>query len=307
MSASLSYVADRAIARRLFVDYPYGQPIIGTPETLARIDGADLMLARERFHNPDNATLVVIGGVQETRALRALRQLLGAWRKSDKVAPSTFRLPENPDPRTLIIDMPGQEVAEARIATRALPRADRDQLVATLLAPLVRDRWQAALAAQDHNSLNVRNESFLLSGMFVLGATVRTKETAKVLESARNILRSFVDSPPTTTELDKVRNERLLLLSKGLDEPATIASMWLDAETYKLPSIADQMRALKKITPADVQRVAVRLFRDALYTSVVVGNSALVKPELERSVKVEIPGANRESQPAAPATPSKSP
>ena len=307
MSMSPPFIADRAIARRLFGDYPYGQPIIGTPETLVRIDRADLLLARERFHNPDNGTLVVIGGVQETRALRALRQLLGAWRKSDKVAPSTFRMPDNPDARTLIVDIPSAEDAEVRMAIRSLPRSDRDQLVVALLTLLTRDRWRAALPDLDHNAFYVRDESYFLSGMFVLGASVRTKETGKVIETGRNIFHGFVDSPPTSEELERVRNELVLLLTKGLDKPATIADMWLDAESYKLPSIADQVRALKKITPTDVQRVAVRLFRDASLASVVVGNSTLIKPDLERSVKVEIPGANRETAPPAVVTPSKNP
>ena len=51
-------VADRAIAARLFGEYPYGRRVTGTPESLARVDRADLLLARERFLNPNNATLV---------------------------------------------------------------------------------------------------------------------------------------------------------------------------------------------------------------------------------------------------------
>ncbi|HET9525525.1 MAG TPA: hypothetical protein VFO99_05130, partial [Pyrinomonadaceae bacterium] len=42
-----SMVADRAIAARLFGDFPYGRLVGGTPEDLARVDRADLMLARD--------------------------------------------------------------------------------------------------------------------------------------------------------------------------------------------------------------------------------------------------------------------
>ena len=38
-----SSVADRAIAKRLYGDYPYGRPIGGTPESLLKIDRADLL------------------------------------------------------------------------------------------------------------------------------------------------------------------------------------------------------------------------------------------------------------------------
>src|SRR5258705_12128156 len=48
---SPSTVADRAIAARLFGDFPYGRPSSGSAEDLGRIERADLMYARERFLN----------------------------------------------------------------------------------------------------------------------------------------------------------------------------------------------------------------------------------------------------------------
>jgi len=80
--SSISDMADRAIATRLFGLFPYGNPAEGTVETVAKIDRADLMLARERFLNADNATLVVIGGVEKARLMRAARQLLGRGRRA---------------------------------------------------------------------------------------------------------------------------------------------------------------------------------------------------------------------------------
>ncbi|MBC7912224.1 MAG: insulinase family protein, partial [Pyrinomonadaceae bacterium] len=144
MGVAPSFIADRAVARRLFGEYPYGRPSAGATDSLSSIERADLVLARERFLTPDNATLVITGGVAENRALRTLRQLLGTWRKSDKRVPSTFRQPEVPDARTLIIDMPGVENVEVRLATRTMSRADKDLAAAMLIALLARDRWQAA-------------------------------------------------------------------------------------------------------------------------------------------------------------------
>ena len=40
----------------------------GSPEDVARVDRADLMQARDRFLNSNNATLAIIGGV--TKAAR---------------------------------------------------------------------------------------------------------------------------------------------------------------------------------------------------------------------------------------------
>src|SRR5207249_746911 len=90
--SSISDVANRAVATRLFGSFPYGNSAEGTVETVARIDRADLMLARERFLNADNATLAVIGGVEKARLMRAARQLLGSRRKRSRTVGSKSSL-----------------------------------------------------------------------------------------------------------------------------------------------------------------------------------------------------------------------
>jgi zinc protease len=300
-------IAERAIEDRLFGTYPYGRPVGGTPESLARIDRADLILARERFHSPDNSTLLIVGGVQEPRALKALRQLLGAWRKSDKIVPATFRMPDAPAPATLIVDVPGADSVEIRLATRSLSRSDNDYAIANLISALLRDRWKTALLELNTSAFFIRNNSHLLSGMFVMGATVRPPDAARVLESGRATLRSLVETPPSTVELERVRNEMKEQISKTSGDPNSIAQALLDIEAYKLSSSSDQMQNLSKITTADVQRVAARIFRDALFASVVVGNASLVKADLERSGKVEVMGAQSNSKSPEVVAPARTP
>src|SRR5436190_10628907 len=131
---SAAEVADEAVAARLFGTYPYAHSPTGTAETLAKIDRADLLLARERFIHPDNATLVVSGGVEKARVMRDLRQLLGPWQKGDRSIPATFRQASPPDPRVLLISQPGSLNADVRIAVRGFAARERDSLAASLLS-----------------------------------------------------------------------------------------------------------------------------------------------------------------------------
>ena len=56
-------------------------------------------------------------------------------------------------------------------------------------------------------------------------------------------------------------------------------------------SPAEQIRRVNSITSAELQRAAGRLFNDAAYASVVVGNSELLKSQLEPLGRVEVMGA----------------
>ncbi len=297
-SISSTVLADRAIASRLFGDFPYGHPYGGSPESLGRVDWADLMLARDRFLNANNATLVVIGGVEQARTIRALRQLLGGWRKSERLVPATFRQPEPPDPRPLLVNVPAGESAEIRLATRGLSRADSDNAAANILTVVAKKRWERLVPELTKGPVFVRHQANVLPGMFVFGASVNNSLAVRSIEAARNVVQSLVDNPISVTELDEAKREVLAQKTKKLGDSDGIAEGWLDVDTYRLAPLAEQLRVLQAVTASDLQRTAGRLFRGNPPAAVVMGNSETLQPELERTMKIEILGEMPE--PASP-------
>ena len=289
--------ADRAIATRLFGDFPYGRPQTGSAESLGRVDRADLLLARERFLNSNNATLVVSGGVPRTRAIRALRQLLGPWRKSEQIVPTTFRQPEAPDVRTLIINAPADQGAEVRLATRGVSRSDQDFATAVVLAIVARKRWETLSPELSRKPVFVRNEPHVLPGIFVMGAAVDNLLVGKTLKTAQDVLQSLASGPVTAAELVEAKGEASAQFTKELERPDGTARAWLDIDTFGLPSISQQIGAFSAVSAADLQRVASSLFEKTRIASVVIGNSQQLKAMLEPNVKVELMGELEKPQP----------
>ena len=298
-------VADRAIARRLFDDFPYGRLAGGTPEDLARVERADLMLAQERFLNSNNATLAIAGGVTRARAIRTVRQLLGPWRKSEKIVPTTFQQPKAPDARTLIVNVPGP-TAEVRLAVRGLARSDSDFAASTVMARLAQQRWQAMAAELANQPVFARSDAHVLPGAFVMGTAVSTEKAVDALANARKVIESLVNTPATPAELERAKseivNEAVVMATKSemLPDP------WLDVATYRLNAVQDQPAMLRVVTAADIQRVATRLFRNAAIASVVAGESEQLKAALQGRVQYEVLGeiATPAPSPKPPAKPS---
>ena len=301
-SISPATVADRAIAARLFGDFPYGQLHTGSAESLARVDRADLMLARDRFLNPNNATLAISGGVQPPRAIRTLRQLLGSWRKSETVVPATFRQAQAPDTRTLIINAPSDQSVEIRLAVRGLSRSDRDVAAANILAGVARQRWEKLVPELARNPVFVRHDARKLPGIFVMGATVNTSAAMKTLTAAKEVVKSLTATVATPAELEQARSEVLSSVTKAFAQPEGDADAWLDMDTYQLPSMSDQISLLQKASAADVQRVGTRLFTNAPVASVAIGNGEQLKTALASGVEVELLGEIQQK-----ATPSPTP
>jgi zinc protease len=306
-SISAATIADRAIAARLFGDYPYGQPHTGSAESLGRIDRADLMLARDRFLNPNNATLTVIGGVKRARVLRTLRQLLGSWRKSEQIVPATFRQPQPADSRTLIINAPSDESVELRLATFGLSRSDKDAMAATVLASIMRERWKRLVPELARNPVFVRHEARVLPGIFVMGAAVKNNVAQKVLMSAKEIMKDVISHPVSAVELEQAKEEAVIALNKSLSSSDGTAEAWLDVDTYKLPPPEDQLRALQLISAADIQRVAASLLGKAAFASVVVGNAEQLRAELEQATPIEVLGEVKRDSKSTSETPTPKP
>jgi predicted Zn-dependent peptidase len=288
-NATPASIADRAIATRLFGEFPYGRPAAGAAETVSRIDRGDLMLARERFLNADNATLVVAGGVDERRVLRTLRQLLGNWRKSDRLVPATFRQPEPPNEQILIVNHVGAAEAEIRLATRGLARSDHDAAAASMLALIGRDRWQTALSSSTKVPVFARHEAHMVPGLFVMGTSVNNAAAAKAIAAARTVIKSLITTPPSAAEFEKARNELAGDIGKRLSDPGSLIDLWLDVDTFKLKPVADQAVVTRNLTPANIQEVAIRLFKDRPLATVVLGNNNEIKQSMSGE-KVEILG-----------------
>ena len=300
---SPALVADRAIAARLFGDFPYGRLAGGTPEDVTRVDRADLMLAHERFLNSNNATLAIAGGVTRARALKALRQLLGPWRKSEDIVPTTFTQPKAADPRTLIIGLSGPGT-EIRLAVRGLARSDKDFAASTVLARLAQQRWQATAVELANKPLFVHSDAYVLPGAFVMGAAVNTEKTADALASARKVIESLTTTPPTAAELERARTEVVNEAVAMASKPEALPDPWLDADTYRTNAVQDQATLLRSVSAADVQRVANRLFRDAIVASVVAGEAAQLKTALQGRVQFEVLGEIT-TPPPSPKPPTK--
>jgi zinc protease len=107
----------------LYGGAPYGAVPIGTPASLNVITRDDLRDHYRRWWRPDNATMIVAGGVDERTASR-LAALFSGWRGSIDAPPPSERAGTAARPRTVVIDVPGAGQAAVLAAVRAVGRND---------------------------------------------------------------------------------------------------------------------------------------------------------------------------------------
>ena len=272
-----AYVADMAAAHRLYGSFPYGRPILGTAESVQKIDFADLIDLKQRFLTADNATVAISGNIDGNLAYRAARRYLGAWLKSDKRVPSTFRQPEDPKPGMPIINAPEANKSEFRIAMRGVARADKDNYAAAVLAKILDRRFTATQGAKAF----VRRDANILPGIVLFGVSdwnlgrIKRDGDKIAVPVTDNYQKLYLDAAVKTEEFDAAKREIVASLAQ-----VPVADTWLDADTYRLASGKPDTNLLQSVTIADVQRVLERLQKEpAAYVLVFSDEKTATAPQ----------------------------
>jgi zinc protease len=259
MEKDPAYVADRAVAKRLFGTFPYGRPALGSVQSIEKIDFADLRFAKDRLLTADNASLAISGNVDPATALRAARRYFGSWLKSDKKAPSTFRQPDPPAKGVFVADSPSANSSELRLAARGVARSDPDYFASVVLQRVLAKRIEKREGAKAF----ARSSAHVLPGSYVLGVSdwnvgkLRREGGVVAVPVTDMYQEEYLKAPIAPAEFETAHRESLAEF-----QAANPADLWLDADTFKLPDAANQSSLAAGVRITDVQRVLERLQKE---------------------------------------------
>lgn len=105
-------VVREAFASSLFQEHPYGRPVEGTEESLARITQKDLVEFHQRYYVPNNSILAAAGDVTLAEMQGAIEKHFQGWVRKTV---SPLEVSAVPPPATRQVVKIGREVAQANI------------------------------------------------------------------------------------------------------------------------------------------------------------------------------------------------
>ncbi|KXK00629.1 MAG: putative Zn-dependent peptidase [Acidobacteria bacterium OLB17] len=248
--------ADRIVRSKLFGTFPYGRPVDGTVESVSKIDFADLIDARERFLKADNASIAISGNIDRALTNRAVRRYFGAWQRSDRRIPSTFKQPDPPSPEITTVEWKGGTTAEARTAFRGIAVSDKLAPAAAVYARILEAKLRDRIPEMVAKGVFVRSEPHILPGEFVVGLSTDPndigKENGKI--NSPDLVAKTIAEPISDAEFAKA-------LAAALDAARKRDAMdlWLDVDTYKTAEPKARLDAFAKVTLGDVRDFAKKL------------------------------------------------
>ncbi|MBX9585505.1 MAG: insulinase family protein [Gemmataceae bacterium] len=245
---------------------PYSHPVIGQ-EVHVRAATAEVIKRHyDKWYHPNNAALVVVGGIDPDAVLAKVKELFGPIPRGD--LPTRKAAPARPAPAELVrkefpskFDVPRLVVGFNTIAVDS-PDDPVLDVVSTILGDGKTARLYKALVegAELASAATTANSSGRYPGWFgVYVELLKGADRAKAEGIVFAELEKLAAAPPTAAEVERARRKLLANYVFGRESVHRLADSVARASTYPggedvAKFYADYLARLGAVTPADVQK-----------------------------------------------------
>lgn len=245
-------------------EHPYNWLTIGSLDDLTAASQDDVKAFFREYYVPNNASLVIAGNFNPAQARAWVTKYFGPIKRGGKIV--------RPNPASAKLDGIVRKVYEDSVQLPRLylvwhtvPLGARDEPALDILASILANgrgsRLQSKLVfdkqiVQDVNASHPTRE---IAGLFQITATARPQKTLDEIEQEINIeIERIKKEPPTAEEVARAFNRIESQTIFGLQTVLGKADQMNSNTTFfgKPNLFQQQLDAYRKVTPADVTRVA---------------------------------------------------
>ena len=279
-------------ARVVFGDSPYGHPLSGTAESLARISRDDIVKLHSQFYRPDNAILVIGGDITGAKGFSLANQYFGNWKKpatSMAEVSATSTAPATKAGRVVVIDKPDAGQAAVYLARVGITRTDPDYFRGIVTNSVLSGysgrlnqeiRIKRGLSYGAASALDTRRDV----GPFVASTQTKNESGAQVADLLLAEIKRLSTGPPADPELTPRKAVLIGNFSRNLETAGGLVAQVASLALYglSLDEINRYIGNVQSITTADVQKFAETKLDATTSNIIVVGNAKAFLPALQK-------------------------
>jgi zinc protease len=223
------------IQAALYLNHPYGKPVIGWRHEIERLDRADALAFYRRFYTPDNAVVIVAGDVTEAEVKTLAAETYGKVARVSEPAPR--RRPREPEPEAVRhVTLSDPRVAQPSLqrnylvpSQRTAKRGESEALdvLAHILGAGANSRLYRMLVMEQNLAVNIGawyQGSTLDDTRFGVNGTPQPNVTLPQLEEAIDtVIAELAKNGVTAEELDRAKTRLVADAVYAQDSQATLA------------------------------------------------------------------------------------
>ncbi len=276
------YVFYEKLLSGMFADTPYAHTPLGTRASFQKTTGAMLNEFYEKWYAPNNAIMIIAGDVVPEQAMAMVKRLFGDIPRKPLPQKSDIELKDlEPAVIKMNTDMPyGLAVVAYRLPGYNDPDYAAGQILADVLSS-ARGNLYALVPEGKALSSDFSTNIFAHAGLgFATAGFPQNSDGTKMAAILKTIIADYLK---TGFPADLVQAAQRLEITGAEFEKNSIsglASEWSQAlAVQSLRSPAEIIEALKKVTPADVDRVARKYLVNATATVGILTPAPAGKPQ----------------------------
>ncbi|WP_414645388.1 M16 family metallopeptidase [Bradyrhizobium amphicarpaeae] len=287
------------IMAALYLNHPYGRPVIGWHQEIEKLDREDALAFYRRFYAPNNAILVIAGDVEASDIRPLVERNFGAIPAQPAIPARRVR-PQEPEPaapRTVTLADPRVEQPSMRryyLVPSATTAAAGESAALDVLAQLmgsgsnsylyralVVDKPLAVSANASYSSISLDPTQFAVSASPKPGISF-----AEVEQAVDAVIANVAQNPIRAEDLERVKTQLIAEAIYAQDNQAVLARWYGGALTTGLSvedirSWPDRIRA---VTAEQVRAVAQKwLEKKRSVTGYLIKDTGAAKREEKRS------------------------
>ncbi|HVR43199.1 MAG TPA: pitrilysin family protein [Thermoanaerobaculia bacterium] len=274
-------VAGHLFNRFVFGRTPYGNPSMGTEESVSAFTRNDVASFYARHYAPNNTSILVTGDVDPQRAQERIARAFGGWERRDRAVHEPPRAGEREPARIFLVDRPSSVQSEIRIGHVGVPRSSEDYfpllVMNSVLGGVFTSRLNLNLRERHAYTYGVRSSfSFRrFAGPFVVSTAVRNEVTPEAIREVLNELRAIREGELTEQELSVAKSYLEGVFPATVQTAHDLAGRLQEMDLYGLPhDYFDQYRErIAAVGAAEVRAVAQRVLDPDAVVIVVVGKA----------------------------------
>jgi zinc protease len=279
-------VASRTFAKDLYGDFPYGHPVMGTPEGLSAITSKDLAEFHRTYFRPNNAILAVVGDLTQDEARQWVTKTLGNWTAAPIPPLKLPPIPPLKQRKVVIID---KDISQANIILGSLgiKRQNPDFYAVQVMNYILGGGGFSSHMMEDIRekrglaySVSSSFSPGLEPGPFTVSLETKNPSAAEAVQQVVAQIKLMMTEPVKPQELEDAKSYFIGSFARNMDSLGKRAWLLTYVETYglgldypwKYPDL------IRHLTPEDIRKVAEKYLHPDDYLLVIVGKKAAMPP-----------------------------
>ncbi|WP_018624683.1 M16 family metallopeptidase [Kangiella aquimarina] len=241
----------------------YGKSTIGARSDLENVDIKNLQAFYKKYYQPDNATLIIAGKIDEESTIKKVDKYFGDIKKPKRILPELYtEEPIQDGERKVIIRRTGDvQVVGGLYKTPAGPHADYAavQILSQIMGDSQTGRLRKELVEKDL-AASAGGFAFQLAepgALLFMAQVAKDKDLAKTEAAFVDVIEGVANNPITEEEVERAKTKLLKGIELSFNNTQSVAlqlTEWVGMGDWRLLFL--NRDRLEKVTAEDVQKAA---------------------------------------------------